>query len=178
MFIVGYRYDIQQITDLYIYIYPAHLYCSYIHFAHTQYRNFRQVFRVDPHLPVLLQRSPVACCPVPWQSKLREAFTRSFLFFSVKKLSSFFLFVEWWLGMTLDFVFFEYRFIQRYSLFLYNICVSGAMMSKKTSIVTFSDHWDDYMHCQTLHCICILWMSDVQWCVCWRPGARHLRNHM
>ena len=38
------------------------------------------------------------------------------------------------------FSFFEYRFIQRYSLLLYNVCVSGAMMSKKTSVVTFSDH--------------------------------------
>lgn len=84
-------------------IYIQHTFIVHIFILHnTQYRNFRQVFRVDPHLPVLLQRSQVACCPVPWQSKLREAFTRSFLFFSVKKLSSFFLLVEWWLGVTLN----------------------------------------------------------------------------
>lgn len=60
-------------------IYIQHTFIVHIFILHTtQYRNFRQVFRVDPHLPVLLQRSPVACCPVPWQSKLREAFTRSF----------------------------------------------------------------------------------------------------
>lgn len=63
-------------------IYIQHTFTVHIFILHnTQYRNFRQVFRVDPHLPVLLQRSPVACCPVPWHwSWERHSLGASFFF--------------------------------------------------------------------------------------------------
>lgn len=85
LFMVGYRYDIQQITDLY----PAHLYCSYIHFAQYPISQLSTGLPGRPPSTSAAAEIASGLLSSTLALKLREAFTRSFLFFSVKKLSSF-----------------------------------------------------------------------------------------